>query len=68
LYVDLKNDEIWATSPEQHAAMVYSRTATGNAKPIRVLRTAPEGTPAPGLGNPGGIAYDSSREEILVPN
>ena len=68
LYVDLKNDEIWATSPEQHAAMVYSRTATGNAKPVRVLRTAPEGTPAPGLGNPGGIAYDSRREEILVPN
>jgi len=68
LFVDTKNDEIWATSPELHMAMVYRRTAQGNAAPLRILRSAPDETPAPGIGNPGGIAYDPTREQILVPN
>jgi DNA-binding beta-propeller fold protein YncE len=68
LFVDIKNDEVWATSPEEHAAMVFRRTAQGNAAPLRTLRGAPEGTPSPGIGNPGGIAYDPTREQILVPN
>jgi DNA-binding beta-propeller fold protein YncE len=68
LFVDLKNDEIWATSPGEHAATVYRRTAEGNAAPLRTLRGAPRGTPAPGIGNPGGIAYDPIRQQILVPN
>jgi hypothetical protein len=68
LFVDLKNDEVWATSPEYHAATVYKRTADGNVKPLRTIRSAPEGTPAPGIGNPGGIAYDPLRQQILVPN
>jgi hypothetical protein len=41
---------------------------TGNAAPLRILRGAPDDTPAPGSGNPGGIAYDPTREQILVPN
>lgn len=68
LYVDLKNDELWATSPELHTATVYRRAANGNAAPLRTMRGAPEGTPAPGIGNPGGIAYDSKRDQLLVPN
>jgi len=68
LFVDGKNDEVWATSPEQHAVTIYRRTAQGNAAPLRILRGAPDDTPAPGIGNPGGIAYDSTREQILVPN
>jgi DNA-binding beta-propeller fold protein YncE len=68
LFVDTKNDEVWATSPEFHTINVYKRTAQGNAAPLRIVRGAPEGTPAPGIGNPGGIAYDSKREQILVPN
>ena len=68
LFVDTKNDEIWATSPELHVATVYKRTAQGNAAPVRSVRGAPDGTPAPGIGNPGGIAYDPMREQILVPN
>ena len=68
LFVDLKNDEVWATSPEEHSAMVFRRTARGNAAPLRIVRGAPDGTPAPGIGNPGGIAYDPMREQILVPN
>jgi DNA-binding beta-propeller fold protein YncE len=68
LFVDLKNDEVWATNPEEHSATVYSRTAEGNTPPLRILHSAPEGTPAPGIGNPGGIAYDPTRQQILVPN
>jgi hypothetical protein len=68
LFVDIKNDELWATNPEEHTATVYRRTAQGNAAPLRTLRGAPEGTPSPGIGNPGGIAYDPMREQILVPN
>ena len=68
LVIDSKNDEIWATNPEEHSATVFRRTAQGNTPPLRTLRTAPEGTPAPGIGNPGGIAYDPGMQEILVPN
>jgi DNA-binding beta-propeller fold protein YncE len=66
--IDLKNDEIWVTNPEDHSASVFPRTAEGDVRPLRILRTAPEGTPAPGIGNPGGIAYVPGRQEILVPN
>jgi DNA-binding beta-propeller fold protein YncE len=68
LFVDVKNDEVWATNPEEHSATVYRRTANGNVAPLRTLRAAPEGSPAPGIGNPGGIAYDPTRQQILVPN
>jgi DNA-binding beta-propeller fold protein YncE len=68
LFVDVKNDEVWVANPEDHTATVYKRTAQGNAAPIRVLRGAPEGTHSPGIGNPGGIAYDPMREQLLVPN
>jgi len=68
LFVDVKNDEVWATNPEQHTATVYKRTAEGNTLPLRILNAAPEGAPAPGIGNPGGIAYDPMRQQILVPN
>jgi DNA-binding beta-propeller fold protein YncE len=68
LFVDLKNDELWATNPELHTATVYRRTAEGNTRPLRTLKSAPDGAPAPGIGNPGGIAYDPLRQQILVPN
>lgn len=68
VFVDVKNDEIWAANPADHTATVYPRTASGNVPPLRVLRGAPDGTPAAGLGNPGGVAYDAKRQVILVPN
>ena len=68
LFVDIKNDEVWATNPELHTATVYKRTAEGNTPPLRILNAAPEGAPAPGIGNPGGIAYDPMRQQILMPN
>lgn len=66
--VDVKNDELWVTNYRDHTALVFARTANGNAAPKRVLRNAPAGTPAVGFGNPGAIAYDTKRGQILVPN
>ena len=66
--IDVKNDELWVTNYSEHTAVVFPRTASGNVAPKRVLRNAPAGTPAVGFGNPGAIAYDSKRDQILVPN
>jgi DNA-binding beta-propeller fold protein YncE len=66
--IDTKNDELWVTNYRDHTAVVFARTANGNVAPKRVLRNAPMGTPAVGFGNPGAIAYDSKRGQILVPN
>jgi DNA-binding beta-propeller fold protein YncE len=66
--LDTKNDELWVTNYGDHSAVVFSRTAQGNVAPKRIIRNAPAGTPAIGLGNPGALAYDSQRDELLVPN
>jgi hypothetical protein len=66
--IDTKNDEIWVTNYREHTALAFARTANGNVAPKRVLRNAPPGTPAVGFGNPGAVAYDSKRDQILVPN
>jgi DNA-binding beta-propeller fold protein YncE len=65
---DVKHDEIWLANYGDHTALVFARTATGNVAPKRVLRNAPAGAPTVGFGNPGAVAYDSKRDEILVPN
>ena len=49
-------------------ATVFRRTAEGDTPPLRVIRTAPQGTVAPALGQVTSIAYDSKRGEILAPN
>ena len=65
---DVKHDEIWLANYGDHTALVFARTAAGNLAPKRVLRNAPVGSPTVGFGNPGAVAYDSKRDEILVPN
>ena len=65
---DLKNSEIWVANYGDHTALVFPITATGNVAPKRILRNAPGGSPTVGFGNPGAVAYDSRRDEILVPN
>jgi hypothetical protein len=65
---DLKNSEIWVANYGDHTALVFPIGATGNVPPRRILRNAPVGSPTVGFGNPGAVAYDSKREEILVPN
>jgi DNA-binding beta-propeller fold protein YncE len=66
--MDPKNGEIWVSNYGDHTALAFDSSANGNVPPQRVLRSAPAGTPVPGFGNPMALAYDSKREEILVPN
>ena len=65
--VDNKNGELWVTS-FGHTASVFRLGASGNVAPIRIVRNAPKGTPVSGFGNPMAIAFDSKRQELLVPN
>jgi len=66
--IDAIHNELWVSNFLDHTAMVFDRWATGNAAPKRVIRSAPAGTPSPGFGNPQTVAYDSKRDQILVPN
>ena len=42
--------------------------ARGNVAPLRTIRSAPRGEPMAGLGTPSAIAWDSRRDQLLVPN
>lgn len=66
--IDTKNDELWVANYGDHTALVFPRTASGDVVPKRILRNAPAGSPTVGFGNPGAVAYDSKRDELLVPN
>jgi DNA-binding beta-propeller fold protein YncE len=68
VYVDPKNKELVVSNMGNHMATVYPLDANGDVAPLRVIRAAPLDTPALQIGNPGAVAYDSKREEILVPN
>jgi DNA-binding beta-propeller fold protein YncE len=68
VYVDVVNDELWVTNFGNHNATVYRRDAAGDTAPLRVIRSAPLNSPAPMLGNPHPVAYDTRRDQILVPN
>jgi DNA-binding beta-propeller fold protein YncE len=65
---DLRNSDLWVANYGDHTAQVFPITASGNVAPKRTLRNAPAGSPTVGFGNPGAVAYDSKRDEILVPN
>jgi DNA-binding beta-propeller fold protein YncE len=66
--IDTKNNELWVANYGEHTALVFDRAAAGDVAPKRILRNAPAGSPTVGFGNPGAVAYDSKRDEILVPN
>jgi DNA-binding beta-propeller fold protein YncE len=68
IFVDTKNGELWVSNMGNHRATVYALDAEGNTPPLRTIRSAPADKPALAIGNPGAVAYDSKREEILVPN
>ena len=62
------NNELWVANFGNHTATVYRPKDAGDTAPIRVIRSAPPGRGVPGMGNPHPIAYDTKREQILVPN
>jgi DNA-binding beta-propeller fold protein YncE len=66
--IDSRDNELWVSNFGDHTALVFDRLATGNDPPKRIIRTAPAGTPTPGFGNPQTVAYDTTRDQILVPN
>ena len=66
--VALAKDEIWVANFGTHTALVFPRLAAGNVAPRRILRNAPAGKETSGFGNPYAVAYDTKRQEILVPN
>ena len=66
--VDAKAGELWVSSFGNHSASVFPLKANGDIAPRRTIRAAPAGEKALGIGNPGAVAYDSKRQEILVPN
>ncbi len=68
VFVDANNNELWVSNMGNHSATVYPRTANGDVAPLRTIRSAPSGKQALAIGNPGAVTYDSTREQILVPN
>ncbi len=66
--VDPVHGEIWVANYGDHTALAFDSAADGDVAPRRVIRSAPAGTPTPGFGNPMALAYDSKRQQLLVPN
>ncbi|HTA44460.1 MAG TPA: hypothetical protein VK789_18555 [Bryobacteraceae bacterium] len=65
---DAKNKEVWATNIGNATATVYPLTANGDVAPLRTIRSAEEGKQSLRFGKTQALAYDSNREQILVPN
>ena len=68
LAVDLKNKELWAVNFGNASATVYPMTASGDVAPLRTIRSAPRGKRGLKFGKVSTVAYDSKREELLIPN
>ena len=66
--VDTKNKEIWVSNMGNSSATAYTLNADGNVEPTRIIRSAPLGRQSVKFGKPQAAAYDSKREEYLVPN
>ncbi len=66
--VDSKNKEVWATNIGNSTATVYPLMANGDVAPLRVIRSAEDGKKSLRFGKTQALAYDSIREQILVPN
>jgi hypothetical protein len=68
VYIDTKNNELWVANYGNHTMAVFAPNANGNVPPKRTIRSGPSGTRSLMIGNPGALAFDSKREQILVPN
>ena len=66
--IDTKHDELWVANYGDHTAVVFPRGASGNVRPRRTIRNALKDAPTCGFTNASAAAYDSKRDEILVPN
>src|SRR5262249_37769113 len=66
--IDTQHEEVWVANYGDHSALVFARDASSDVAPKRIIRNAPAGTPTAGFGNPYALAYDSKRDQLLVPN
>ena len=66
--VDTVNGEVWVANFGNHTATAYKWDANGNAEPVRVIRSAPLNAPTTLISNPYMIAFDTRRDEVIVPN
>ena len=68
VFVDTKNKELWVSNLGNSSATVYPLSANGDLAPLRTIRSRPEGTDSLRFGKTQALAYDSTRQQILVPN
>ena len=66
--VDAKNQELWVSNLGNASAVAFPLKATGNVAPLRVVRAAPLAHKSLTFGRTAAVAYDTNRQEILVPN
>jgi hypothetical protein len=68
VFVDAKNKEVWASNLGNSTATVYPLMANGDVAPLRIIRGAEENKQSLKFGKTEALAYDSKREQLLVPN
>ena len=68
VFVDGTNKELWVSNLGNSSAWAYPLTASGDVAPIRTIRSAPRDKVSLKFGKTQAVAYDSKREQILVPN
>jgi hypothetical protein len=68
IFVDKQHSELWVSNLGNASATCYSLTASGDAAPLRTIRSAPADKVSLKFGRTEAIAYDSKRQELLVPN
>ena len=68
LFLDRKNQELWVSNLGNASATAYPLMANGNVAPTRVIRSAPDGKRSLNFGRTAAVAYESTREQLLVPN
>lgn len=66
--LDLVHNEVWASNMGSSSATAYPLMANGDVEPLRHIRSAPEDKRSLNFGRTTAVAYDSTREQILVPN
>jgi hypothetical protein len=68
VFVDSKNKEVWVSNLGNSSATVYPLTANGDVSPLRTIRGADENKVSLKFGKTQAVAYDTKREQLLVPN
>jgi len=68
VFIDVQNKELWASNLGNSSTTVYPLMASGDVAPLRTIRSAPSGKISLRFGKTQAVAYDSKRQEILVPN